>query len=135
MGHDLRFEKLIRYDTGLAGIAVQVEMRVGSRIAKCDAKLDTGATFCLFERRIGESLGIDIESGNSKVIATVNSRFRVFGHYVTLNTEGFEFDSEVFFAEDADIRRNVLGRRGWLDQVIIGINDYDGKLYVSRYNA
>ena len=41
----------------------------------------------------------------------------------------------VFFAEDENFRRNVLGRNGWLDRVVIGINDYDGKLYLSRYET
>lgn len=135
MTHEISFEKLISYDAGLPGITVEVEIRIGSNLARLDAKVDTGSTFCVFERDIGESLGIEIESGNSKEIATVNSSFRVFGHYVSLITEGFEFDSEIFFAEEASFRRNILGRRGWLDQVIIGINDYDGKLYLSRYNT
>ena len=39
----------------------------------------------------------------------------------------------VYFAQDENFKRNVLGRHGWLDRVLIGINDYDGKLYLSRY--
>jgi len=45
----------------------------------------------------------------------------------------FKFDSYVFFAADEGFRKNVLGRHGWLNRLIIGINDYDGKLYLSRY--
>ena len=41
----------------------------------------------------------------------------------------------VFFAKDEFISRNVLGRHGFLDRLIIGINDYDGKLYLSRYES
>lgn len=47
----------------------------------------------------------------------------------------FKFDSYIFFASDESFRRNVLGRHGWLDRLIIGINDYEGKLYLSRYES
>jgi len=50
-----------------------------------------------------------------------------------LNVEGYEFDVTVYFAQDENFNRNVLGRHGWLDRMIIAINDYDGKLYLSRY--
>jgi hypothetical protein len=39
----------------------------------------------------------------------------------------------VYFAEDENFSRNVLGRHGWLELVTIGLIDYDGKLYLSRY--
>jgi hypothetical protein len=54
---------------------------------------------------------------------------------VTLTIAGFEFYSYVFFAADESFQRSVLGRNGWLDRVIIGINDYDGKLYLNRYES
>jgi len=41
----------------------------------------------------------------------------------------------VFFAKDESLRRNVLGRHGFLDRVVTGINDCDGKLYLSRYES
>ncbi len=47
----------------------------------------------------------------------------------------FAFDSMVFFTENADFNKNVVGRIGWLDQVIIGLNDSEGKLYLSKYGA
>jgi hypothetical protein len=53
---------------------------------------------------------------------------------VTLSTLNFEFDTMVYFAAEERFRRNVLGRRGWLEQVRIGLIDYDGALYVSQYN-
>ena len=80
-------------------------------------------------------MGLEIDSGRQENIGTVTGFFRVFAHEVTLITEEFEFDTEVYFAEDERFQTNVLGRLGWLDQVILAINDYDGKLYLSRYNA
>jgi hypothetical protein len=40
----------------------------------------------------------------------------------------------VYFAANQSFTRNVLGRRGWLDQVRPGIVEHDGKLYLSRYD-
>jgi hypothetical protein len=60
--------------------------------------------------------------------------FDAYGHTVTLETLRYSFDVTVYFAAHEGFRRNVLGRRGWLDQVQLGIVEYEGKLYLSRYN-
>jgi hypothetical protein len=36
---------------------------------------------------------------------------------------------------DANIVKNVLGRRGWLDRMNIGIVDHDQLLYAGAYEA
>ncbi len=133
--HDLSFEKLIFYNSGEPGISIRVEVRIGSDSVVVDAKVDTGAALCIFERRLGERLGIEIESGDPQRVNTVTGSFLVYRHEATLITEDFEFDSPVHFAADESFRRNILGRHGWLDRVIVGINDYDGKLYLSGYDA
>ena len=38
----------------------------------------------------------------------------------------------VYFAKDYAFNRNVLGRTGFLNRVVVGLNDYAGKLYLSR---
>lgn len=47
---------------------------------------------------------------------------------------GLAYDTTVYFADDPQFGRNVLGRQGWLDCVQLGLIDYDGKLYLSDYN-
>ena len=133
MAEILSFEKIITYDTGRAGISLNLELRLNESSVFLEAKVDTGSTHCIFERKYGERLGLDIEAGEPQSVSTSVGSFLTFGHWVTLITEEFEFDSMVFFAQDENIRRNVLGRHGWLDRMIIGINDYDGKLYLNRY--
>jgi len=133
MNHYLEFEKLVQYDSGKSGISLKVELRLGKDSATFEAKVDTGATYCIFERAYGEKLGIEIETGLRERISTPSGSFWAFAHLVTLIVEDYSFDSTVYFAHDESFNRNVLGRHGWLDRVIIGINDYDGKLYLSRY--
>ncbi len=135
MNYDLSFEKLIFYDVGKAGISLDVELRLGEAEVNIQSKVDTGSTHCIFERRFGEELGFDIEAGQPQWIGTSVGSFLTFGHWVTLTTNDFTFDSMVFFAKEESMKRNVLGRHGFLDRVIIGINDYDSKLYLSRYES
>lgn len=133
MIHILEFEKFMRCDSGKSGISINIELRLNQSSTAFEAKIDTGSTYCIFERKRGEKLGVEIETGLRERISTASGSFWTFAHQLTLSFEDYEFDSTVYFAEDENFNRNVLGRHGWLDRVIIGINDYDGKLYLSRY--
>lgn len=133
MAYDITFDTLINYDAGVPGISIDVELRVGDSSIRVLAKVDTGSDRCIFSRECGETLGLEIESGELQSFTTATGSFIAYGHPVTLITAEFSFDSTVYFAYDEGFGRNVLGRFGWLDRVIVGINDYDGKLYLSRY--
>ena len=133
MAHRLEFEKLVSYDVGEPGITFQATLKLKERTLDLQVKVDTGASCCLFERRAGEALGFDIETGMRQVFGTATGTFVGYGHEVTLSVAEFEFDTIVFFPSDVETRRNVLGRFGWLDRVVLGLVDYEGKLYLSRY--
>ncbi len=135
MAYQLEFEKLIRYDAAQAGISLMVELHLGKDSTKFEAKIDTGSSFCVFERRHGEELGLEIETGLRNRVGTATDSFWVFGHQVTLVIEEYQFDAMVYFAEDEKLKRNVLGRRGAIENLEIGIIDYDGLLYLSRYES
>lgn len=135
MIHNLEFEKLVQYDSGKSGISLNVELRLGKDSTTFEAKVDTGSTYCIFERIHAEELGIGIETGLRERIGTASGSFWAFAHLVTLVVEDYTFDSAVYFAQDESFNRNVLGRHGWLDRMIIGVNDYDGKLYLSHYKS
>ena len=133
MKFDISFETIVSYDPANPGISLDVVLRVDRTGHVIPAKLDTGSTHCIFARSYGEELGLEIETGEPLTISTVRGRFLTYGHPLTLLAAGFELDSIVYFAADEDIKVSVLGRQGWLDRVIVGISDYDGKLYLSRY--
>lgn len=135
MTHTIEFEKLIQYDAGQSGIQLVVELHLGKDSTKFETKLDTGSSFCIFERRHGEELGLEIETGLRNRVGTATDSFWVFGHQVTLIIEDYQFDAMVYFAEDENFKRNVLGRRGAIENLRIGITDYEGKLYLSRYDS
>ena|SRR5215203_3235156 len=135
MSHTIEFEKFIQYDAGQSGISLPVELRLGKDSVIFDAKVDTGSSFCIFERKQGENLGIKIETGLSDSVSTATNQFRVFGHQVTIVVAGYEFDVMVYFAEEETFKRNVLGRHGAIENLKVGIVDYEGKLYLSRYES
>lgn len=78
-------------------------------------------------------LGLAIESGHRIVLDSLAGAVVAYGHSVTLETLGLEFDSIIYFAELYGLRRNLLGRAGWLQKVRLGIVDYDAVLYLSPY--
>jgi hypothetical protein len=135
MSHSLTFEILHQYDSGKEGISIPVALKVGTSETSFEAKLDTGASFCIFERIYGEELGFDVETGDRLVFNTPTGAFVAYGHNVTLSILGYDFDATVFFAENENFHRNVIGRNGWLNRVQIAIVDYEGKLYLNLYRG
>lgn len=101
----------------------------------CEAKVDTGASLCIFARSLGEQLGLDVADGLRQVIGTVTGSFVVYLHEVDFSVGGLEFSAFVAFTEDESFQRNVLGRHGFLEQVTLGLMDYEGRLYLSRYSS
>lgn len=132
MTHQLTFASA--HDYGTDAIIIPVVLRLGNAAARTDAYLDTGATFCVFKRSLAEPLGLEVETGEPLRLSTVTDSFDAYGHMLTLETFGYSFDVTVYFAAHEAFNRNVLGRRGWLDQVRLGLVEYESKLYLSRYN-
>jgi hypothetical protein len=134
----LAFDKRRTYPDSLEepGITLPIRLLANSREVEFPAKIDTGATFCLFERGYAEVLGIDVESGDGlRFQALGGSMFRGFRHEVTIVTPGLPaIQSYVYFSADRKIIRNVLGRHGWLDRIRLAIVHYDRELYLSPYD-
>ncbi|HSE34230.1 MAG TPA: aspartyl protease family protein [Pyrinomonadaceae bacterium] len=133
MTHQLTFDSVYNYGTD--AILVPVELQLADKIVRTDAYVDTGATFCVFKRELAAALDIDVESGNPLRLSTVTGSFEAYGHLLTMKTLDYSSDVTVYFAAHESFTRNVLGRRGWLDQVRLGLVEYESKLYLSHYSA
>ena len=129
----IEFAETYKYDTMLVGITVPVALFDGEESSAFKAKIDTDSSFCVFERKNGERLGIEIESGEEIRISTATDDFTAYGHELTMFVLGIETYSKVYFAKEEWFTRNVLGRCGWLDRVKFGLIDYEGKLLLSAY--
>jgi len=134
MSLSLNFEASHGY-AAADGIDIPIELRVGDQRVELIARLDTGAAHCIFDRRYGEELGLDVESGRPQRFRTMAGSFVAYEHEVTLHTLGIEFSSVVFFAQDPAFTRNFVGRSGWLDRLRVAIIDYDHLLFLSAYDS
>lgn len=134
MKESVEFDAVHRYSRFEHGITVRTLLRCGDVEVLADSKIDTGSSFCIFERHLGESLGLNIEDGLSILIGTATGAFRAYGHEVEMETLGINVISTVYFAESEFFDRNVLGRIGWLDRVKLGLIDSESLLYLSPYS-
>lgn len=133
MAYQLDFDRVVRDDLHRDGIFLPVTLHRGTDRNHIEAQIDTGASCCIFGREVGESLGLDIESGFLQEIKTVTGVFTTYGHTVTVSVLGFDYEAVVYFAAVEGFTRNVLGRSGWLDRVRLGIVYHDSEVYLSSY--
>jgi hypothetical protein len=134
VSHTLSFRSRIVYDPARVSIDVPVRLVLGKASADVVAKLYTGSSHCVFRRAIADALGLEVETGEPMRIGTVTGSFLTYGHNVRLEAAGFEIDTTVYFAVDPAVPRNVLGRRGWIERLRLGLVDYDGQLFLSHYD-
>ena len=129
----IEFSTAYAYDTLKTGITLPVTLGCNSRTVDFEAKLDTGSSHCIFERRYGENLGLEIENGTLEKFGTATVGFYAYGHEVSLSVLEVETYATVYFAKEESFTRNVLGRQGFFDRVKLGLIDYEGKLLLSDY--
>ena len=134
MAHSLNFSQHYVYRPAV-GIGVPVRITAGAYTAKMTANIDTGASRCLFQRDVADQLGLTLEGGYRTTFSTATGSFEAYGHEVIIDVLGIQFETTVFFFADPEIKKNVLGRRGWLDRVHLGLVDYDQTLYLADYNV
>jgi hypothetical protein len=111
-----------------------VSLTAGPETVKLFANVDTGAEYCLFGRGFAEALLIEVERGTPLDVSTVAGDFRAYGHELTLAALGVEVHALVYFYENPNVKRNVLGRNGWLNRVRLGLVDYDSVVYLSAHD-
>ena len=136
MSFRLNFDHHVSYDDERdRGISIPVRLSANDRSCLITAKLDTGCDFCIFERRWGDWLGLDIESGSERVFRTMAGNFVTHQHAVIVETCGIQFESVVYFARDGAVSRSFVGRGGWLDHFRLAIVHYERDLFLSLYEA
>ena len=89
--YQLSFRSRILYEQQESGIPLRVVLRAGDEDFECLACIDTGATACLFQREVGESLGLDIEAGLPQRFSTLTGPLSAFGHEVTMQVAGLTY--------------------------------------------
>lgn len=134
MTHRLEFSQVHSYSGKASGISIPIRVRSGARTVDVLAYIDTGASDCLFERIVGETLRLDVEAGEPRGFATAAGRVQTFGHSVIIETLDLRIESMVYFFADENVKKNLLGRRGWLDRLRFGLVEHDQVLYLAPYD-
>jgi predicted aspartyl protease len=129
----VEFEEVYEYSIFKSGITVPIKLDFAENQVGFTAKIDTGSSHCIFEKKHAEQLEIELESGIELTFNTATGNFKAFGHELTLSVLGIETISTVYFAENDYFDRNVLGRIGWLDRVKLGLIEQENKLFLSEY--
>jgi hypothetical protein len=135
MSHLLSFDHLFIYNSSDLGITLKISLQIDANLQteEISAKVDTGSTYCVFQREYAEQLGISLEEGLPVSIGTSTNPFLAYGHEVNILLDKYSINTMVYFAADR-IPRNILGRHGFLENFCIAIIDYESKLYLSEYN-
>ncbi|MGH9898970.1 MAG: hypothetical protein ACRD4L_08995 [Pyrinomonadaceae bacterium] len=134
MAFQLSFQSRHKYSTRDSGLTVRTILSNGMQLVHCVASVDTGASVCLFQRELADILHLDLESGHLIRLSTLVGPLLAFGHEIVLQTFDLAFQTTVYFSANYGQERNLLGRFGWLQQVRLGIIDYDEDLYLGAYN-
>ncbi len=112
--NQLSFAEEHRYKDDDEGIPISILLTYDGKTIRVAAKVDTGATVCLFSHEDGIDLGVPIEQGIPLRLGGLTGSLEAFGHEVTMQTGDITFQSIVYFAKHPGLQRNLLGRRGWL---------------------
>ena len=135
MSWQINFTERYHYSAAPGGIEITTTISSGERVVTFMAKVDTGAQYCFFKREHGEQLGLELEAGVPLTLDSLGGPLEAFGHEVTIQTFDLTFRSLVYFAKYPGLRRNILGRIGWLRNIQLGIIDYDEMIYLATYDS
>lgn len=96
------------------------------------AILDSGATYCIFDGRLSDSIGLDLRSGTFKRLSSLGGGFlQGYLHTIDMEINGYRFnDCEVVFSE-SPINRNLLGRHSFFDKIKVGFAEIHEEVYFS----
>jgi hypothetical protein len=136
MAHTLTFDEKIKYPDDAQGINLDVVIsKETENPISATVKLDTGSTFCIFQRFYADLLGIEVEKGEKESIRTAKGNFTAYGHEISIRFSNLEWEATVFFAQDESFPVSVPGRNGFLNKINIALVDYEQLLYLKLYNS
>ncbi|MGH9799282.1 MAG: hypothetical protein ACRD82_02880, partial [Blastocatellia bacterium] len=131
MPHQLTFSTKDYFRTTNDGITIPVRLERNDLISFCEAKIDTGSQYCLFQREIADDLEIEVADGYPFHFTTLAGDFTAYAHTIVLETFGIKFESTVMFMPAYGTTRNILGRKGWLENLDMALSMGDEAVYLT----
>ena len=78
--------------------------------------VDSGADFCYFHGKIGELLGLDIESGEiMEGRGITGQEFKVYLHKIKFKIGGWDYEAKIGFSYELGVPFGILGREGFFN--------------------
>lgn len=131
MSYQLNFAQRHHFRTTDIGITIPVTLKRNELIALCQAKVDTGCDYCIFQQEIATQLDIDVMDGEPIKLATLAGTVAAYAHTIELETLGVSFESTVLFSAAPRLPRNILGRIGWLNNLHLALTMNDEMIYLN----
>jgi hypothetical protein len=130
MARQLSFPVSYHFKMTETGIEIPFFMELNGKRVDANAKVDPGSKYCLFQRELGERLGLDVLKGSKTILSTLTDTFPAYGHTVTLYTLDLDFEAFVLFHSEYGITRNLLGRVGWLNNTHFALTMDDEMIHL-----
>ncbi len=87
---------------------IPVTLKYGGNSRRVEALIDSGADMCLFDKSIGEALGINIESGIRQVSSGIEAgEVETYYHDIKIEIGGWSYDARAGFLVPADPNRRL----------------------------
>jgi len=129
---ELSFDVTHIYDS-TDGVRIPLVISCGGKEVQTRGYVDCGAEACIFSNEIGRMLNIDIEAGEPKSFGPASGgTLHTYGHMATIEFLGITLESIVYFAKYPGLRRNLLGRNGWLSKLRFGLVESDSAVFLSH---
>ena len=87
------------------------------------ALVDSGADHCLFQRRLGEHLGLDLDDLPLVCGRTAGGPIQIPVCRLRVELLGQVFECPVGFLDEERLKDNLLGRQGIFDQIQVGFRE------------
>lgn len=114
------------YDGTLRPI-IPIKVKNGNHVIGYEVLIDSGADLCIFDRQVGEILGLDIERGERGVVYGINDGAGREGedyymHSVTINIGGWDYSIKAAFKTLSAVSYGVVGQKGFFDLFVVKFN-------------
>jgi hypothetical protein len=96
--------------------------------------VDSGADYCIFSAQIGEALGINVKSGETKnIFGITGDRDSIFFHKVKLKVENLIYEVEVGFMPNMpNMGYGVIGQIGFFDKFKVTFNYKNKTIFLKK---
>jgi len=110
---------------------IEVALSFKGVVTTALALVDSGSTFSLFSREVGDRLGIEVTHGRIQRLTTLGGPLLAFGHEVDLQiAPDFHYKTEALFSE-FPVPRNLLGHSSFLDHAALALRSKFGLIYLN----